>query len=173
MRAPPLAPPKFVSVAKLKPLAAGTKLATPPVAGPPERSTPAHPTAVHEVFGVQRTQRPEDTAEAGPCEVVSASSRPNVARRAKVIEDHPHNAAMRYAGTLSACGLSRGAKRAGPRLDVSRPRRTIVVMAPRIWVPVTESSRSIRVAAQCPPLCTLRRGDRLMAGVVRISRSGL
>ncbi len=37
--------------------------------------------------------------------------------------DHPHNAAMRYVGTLSACGLNRGAREVGPRLDVGRPAR--------------------------------------------------
>jgi hypothetical protein len=56
------------------------------------------------------------------------------------------SAAMRYAGTLSACGLNRGAREAGPRLDVGRPPWTIVVLALRIWALITESRNSVRVA---------------------------
>jgi hypothetical protein len=48
-------------------------------------------------------------------------------------------------------------KEAGLRQDVSRPRRTIVVLAPRIWVLITESSHSIRVAARYPPICSIPR----------------
>jgi hypothetical protein len=56
------------------------------------------------------------------------------------------SAAMRYAGTLGACGLRRGAREAGPRRGVGRPPRTIVVLALQMWVLITESGNSVRVA---------------------------
>jgi hypothetical protein len=52
---------------------------------------------------------------------------------------------MRYVGTLSACGLNRGAREAGPRLDGDRPARTIVVLTLQMWVLITESRSWVRV----------------------------